>query len=90
MLYGKELDTYFGHVLDAMKEAEEKPVRMDTLLAHDSLLRFGFTDLANAEVAKEHECAVLTDDDDLYCHLLEEKRPVLNLLTGRGLKLRWA
>ena len=40
--------------------------------------RLGLVDAAIAAVAREHKCAVLTDDLDLYLALSREGLPVLN------------
>jgi hypothetical protein len=46
--------------------------------------RLGLVDAAISAVAKERECAVLTDDLDLYVALLQDGLPVLNFTHLRG------
>ncbi|HEV2201070.1 MAG TPA: hypothetical protein VGR73_14730 [Bryobacteraceae bacterium] len=57
---------------------EEAPLP-STEAANDSLYpRHGLVDASIAVVAREHKCAVLTDDLDLYLALTREKLSAVN------------
>lgn len=87
LFHGEGLKRYFTHVVTAITNADERFVEKEVLLAEDNLLRFGFTDMANVIVAKGG-CAVLTEDDDLFKHLLSLDYPVMNLDIIRTISVR--
>lgn len=87
LFYGENLRQYFVHVVAALTEADERFIEKEILLAEDNLLKFGFTDMANALVARDG-CAVLTEDGELYGYMAGSGYPVMNLNMIRAISSR--
>jgi hypothetical protein len=91
-LSGKE-KSKAREILKRTVSALEEPAVPSVRAANDALYPpLGLADASIAVVAREHKCAVLTDDLDLYLALTREKLTALNFTHARaqrwGLDLR--
>jgi rRNA-processing protein FCF1 len=67
------------HILkEALSVLEEKNVPSIRASEHETYQDLGLVDAAIASVARDHACAVLTDDVDLYLSLSRVAVPVVN------------
>ena len=70
---------------DTIKVYHEVPLPSDKAVEEQSFERLGLTDAAIACAAREHNCAVLTDDLNLYLSLSKDQTEVYNFAHMRAM-----